>query len=162
MKTILNVGATGTGKTTRVKNILSKVKNRKKYIYDINNEYGNFNEFQNLPTLQEFESKIIDIKNSVIVIEEATIFFSNRGYSNSLVNALVRKRHTKNLFILNFHSINDVPLYVSKLADYVLLSKTFDNDKTVEKKFNREIVVNSFKRVKSNPSRFYSEEIKLI
>lgn len=162
MKTIINVGMTGTGKTTRVFNILDKLDKKQKFIYDINREYEKYNSIKELPSLPDFENLITKVRNSVVVVEEATIFFPNRGYSNKMVDALVRKRHTNNFFILNFHSINDIPIYISKLSDYILLSKTFDTENVVLKKFNRQVVVNAFSEVKNHPSRYFHKEVKLI
>jgi len=125
MKSFLIVGMTGTGKTTEVKNLLNKFSAEKK-IYDVNNEYLEFTKNSGLPSMEKFLSDAEKITNSVIVFEEATIFFNKRGYDDRLVNLLVRKRHTKNIIIFVFHSLRSIPTYIFELIDFFAIKKTND------------------------------------
>ena len=144
MKSFLIVGNTGTGKTTFVKTALKKSK-APLFLYDVNNEYK---EFQNLSEFGSFEDFLQEVKNktgAVIVFEEATIFFSNRGASKEATEILVRKRHTGNLIFFVFHSLRTVPLHIFDLCDFLILHKTADNIKLMEAKFNgNDKILNSF------------------
>lgn len=144
MKSFAVVGNTGTGKTTFVKSILSK-STAPLYIYDVNNEYT---EFPNRFDFSDFNSFLDEVKTktgSVIVFEEATIFFSNRGASQETTEILVRKRHTGNLVIFVFHSLRTIPLHIFDLCDFLILHKTADNIKLMESKFaGNDLILNGF------------------
>lgn len=104
------------------------------FVYDVNNEYGTG---KTLPTISEFLSLVCDetkVKNSVILFEEATIFF-NHSKSEKVTNLLVRKRHTRNCIIFLFHSLADVPPYILRLIDFIILFATNDNPGVIERKF---------------------------
>ncbi len=146
MKSILIVGMTKTGKTTEVKKILSTFPERKKYIYDVNREYTD----RDLPDLQSFIETAKKAKNSVIVFEEATIFFSNRGRSEDVTNILVRKRHTGNIIVFCFHSLRSIPLSIFELIDYVYIKRTNDSFASVKRKFDSENLNVIFENVKKS------------
>jgi hypothetical protein len=143
----LCIGGTGTGKTTYVK---AQIKNKSNVIvYDVNNEYR---EQYPYPFLKhgEFMSKIILVQNSVIVLEESTIFFSNRSYNEELTEMLVRKRHTGNYIFLCFHSLRAVPRYVWDLCNYLTLFPTNDNEAFVKTKIPNDEVYKAFRQVREN------------
>lgn len=143
MKSFLIVGSTGTGKTTFVKKIL-KLSKSKKYIYDINREYTEFNnEFIFNSDFNFFCSATDKLKNSVIVFEEATIFFNNKGSNKSTTEQLVRKRHTNNVLVFVFHSLRTIPLHIFDLIDFLVLHKTGDNINLINRKFdgNEKVII---------------------
>lgn len=158
MKSILIIGMTGTGKSFETKKILKKFPKLDKYIFDVNNEYG----VENLPTLEEFLNTVVKVENSVIVFEEATVFFSTRGRSEQVVNLLVRKRHTKNIIIFIFHSIRAVPSYIYELCDYVYIKKTNDTVKRIKSTHDSEKLIEIFEDVKinSNLEPYYTVKVR--
>jgi hypothetical protein len=160
MKCILNVGATKTGKTTATKELLSNFNNSNLYIYDVNNEYRDFYKGSFLK-FDEFLNKVKSLKNSIIVFEEATIFFTHKNCNQIITDMIVRKRHTNNIIILNFHSMRKVPMYIFDLTDYIILRKTNDNQSFISSKFGEGNILNSFVSVQENESRYYSETIDL-
>lgn len=136
MKSFLVVGSTGTGKTTFVKSLLKKSK-KPLYIYDINNEYKEFNNLYSFNSdFNNFCEVTENKKDSLIVYEEATIFFSNKGANTLTTGQLVRKRHTNNILVFVFHSLRTVPLHILDLTDYLILHKTGDNINLIERKFD--------------------------
>ena len=160
MKAILVVAQTGQGKTTFTKNLLSKV-NKNRIIYDVNGEYK---EFYNKPFIdfETFLKQTKSLTNSMVVFEEATMFFSNRGNSKDMVEMLVRKRHTNNFYILLFHSLRAIPTYILDLCNYLVLFKTNDNPALVESKFNGwDSIINSYNQLKEAPDHSFIE-IKLV
>jgi SpoVK/Ycf46/Vps4 family AAA+-type ATPase len=158
MKSILIIGMTGTGKTTEVKNVLKKFPERKKYIYDVNNEYSD----SDLPTLVEFLEKAKQVRDSIIVFEEATIFFSNRGRSEQVIDLLVRKRHTNNIIVFVFHSIRSVPTYIFEMSDHVYLKRTNDTAARVKKSFDSDKLLEVFEVVEKNSKLdpYYTKKVK--
>ena len=127
---IVIVGQTGSGKTTEVKKLLNSYPGNK-IVYDVNKEYANgiFMDFDKfLPVVKE-------IQNSMIVFEEATIFFSNKGDTAEIRKMLIRKRHQNNVLIFCFHTMQQVPLNILVNCNLLILGKTNDNVELVRKKF---------------------------
>lgn len=147
MKAFLIIGHTGRGKTTIVKKIISQFPDFKKMIYDVNNEYSEFGT-KAPPPIYEFTAAAAKAINSVIVFEEATIFFKHRTKGHDVQNILVRKRHTSNIVIFVFHSLRSVPLEILDLIDYVYLLPTNDNINIIESKFSgNESIIEAFRKV---------------
>lgn len=151
------VGATGTGKTTYVKSLLEKAKNAV-YVYDVNNEYKIHDEV--LPKFEVFTEKAAKLKCSVIVFEESTIFFSNRGTNQIVTDILVRKRHNENYIIFVFHSIRNIPRHILDLCNYITIFKTNDNPDIIRNKIS-DGVFKVYTRVNDSEKKFYRETIKL-
>jgi hypothetical protein len=106
-------------------------------------------------------TNIIRVKNAVIAIEEATIFFNNRGTSDELTQILVQKRHTHNYIFLCFHSLRSVPRFVFDLCNYLTLFKTNDSPVVIDQKFKDERINEMFERVKNNKDSHYYEILKI-
>jgi hypothetical protein len=135
-KVILNVGRTGSGKTTNVKQIIKEAEGMPLYLYDVNNEYGIY-KGNTLPKFNEFLQVAKTKTNTLIVFEEATIFFSHKNQAEEITEMLVRKRHTKNLIVFNFHSLRQVPLYIIDFVNILILHTTNDNPKHIISKFEK-------------------------
>lgn len=158
---LINVGRTKTGKTTVSKKLLDKVFDKMPvFIYDVNNEYREYYDKDFLP-FDEFCGSIKDVKNSFILIEEATIFLTVRETNKILVDMLVRKRHTNNFIVLNFHSFSKVPKYIFDLIDFVTVFKTNDSLKTVKDKTDFEKILKAFEYVKASENNFINKTISL-
>ncbi len=142
----LVIGGTGTGKTTFVK---AMIRGKTPIVYDVNAEYLNEYPF---PFLRpgEFMQKVVSSENSIIVFEEATIFFNNRSHNSELEEMLVRKRHQHNYILLCFHSMRAVPRYVWDLCNYMTLFKTNDNEGFVKTKIPNDAVYETFMQVREN------------
>ena len=146
----LIVGGRGAGKTTLAKSMLSKVSPAARLVYDVNAEYRDlypepFLEFD------EFTSKVNRAHNAFILIEESTIFLSTRGNNFDIRSALVKARHNNNTFILVFHSLRSVPVYILTLCDFIVLLKTGDTSDDVNKKFNTPALTSAFNELQALP-----------
>ena len=130
MINIIICAASGRGKTTLVKKIIGERKNT--FVYDVNNEYENAYKAE---SLDYFKTEAIKKKNTIIVFEEATVFFPQRGADKDLMNLLIRKRHTKNVIVLIFHSLNRIPMYIFEQANYIYMKKTNDRASVVERNY---------------------------
>ena len=73
-------------------------------------------------------------KNTVIMIEEATMFFEGRT-SELTRKLIIDKHHYKNTIVFMFHSISAVPPRIMQMADKVVLFKTGDEEKEVSRKY---------------------------
>lgn len=160
-KTFIVVGAKGHGKTSVVKNILSQVHHERRFVYDINAEYG---ELYDAPLLEieDFKKEALTRHNSVIVYEESTIFFSNRGDDKELKSTLVRARHQKNIVILVYHSLRSVPVYVVELANYLILKKTGDTPKRIESRFENDALNEAFKEINAHSDKYFGRVLTLL
>jgi predicted AAA+ superfamily ATPase len=148
------VGRRKTGKTTFSKRLLDKrQKNFPVFIYDINNEYKDYYK-EPFVDFDVFLSKIVELRHSYILIEEATIFFNTRGTEQEIINLLVRARHTGNIIQLNFHSFSSVPKYIKNLVDYVVIFKTNDNINDVKARIDDEKILKQWERIKESSNKF--------
>lgn len=152
-KCFIVVGTAGTGKTTFVKNMLSKVNKKAVSVYDVNNEYPEYSK-GNLPELDEFTNFVDNSRNGVFVFEEATIFFNTRGTDKTLNKILVRKRHTNNTIILVFHSLRAIPRYVYDLCNYMVVRKTNDSETQIMGKFSDEKLIKIMRLVNSDKNPY--------
>jgi ABC-type cobalamin/Fe3+-siderophores transport system ATPase subunit len=128
---IIVVGCTGSGKSTLIKSFTKSVDRTKLFINDVNAEYFPDREYISTTQFLEIAQKL---KECVIVFEEATIFFSNRGSNKEMRELLVRKRHARNVIFLVFHSVRSIPHYIYDLCNYVFIFRTNDTAELVEKK----------------------------
>jgi hypothetical protein len=96
-------------------------------------------------------------KNSVSVIEEATIFFKSAAKQQQLQSLLVRSRHQNNFIFLCFHSLRSVPTWILDLTDALRLSKTNDTLQVLHKFDGLDKIEEAFKSVNYfSPSNPYS------
>lgn len=136
----LVIGQRRTGKSTKVKELIGQF-NTNKYIYDVRNEY--YKEGFNMG-IDEFIEFVRDVKNSVIVFEEATIFF--RGRSNKdMMDILTGASHNRNAIFLVFHSFRAIPIDILELVDYIVFGKTKDRKTLIYDKYKDDpVMLNMF------------------
>src|SRR5689334_2581586 len=137
MMNVIVVGMMGEGKTVFIK---SFIKDKKRFVFDVNNEYIDLPVDYRLPA-----SRMIDLDHKIYikrcmmkrdtccVFEDATGFVEGR-LSDDIRKVLVSKRHTRNVNIFVFHSILSIPPRLLQLSDYVIMFKTGDEDLPVEKR----------------------------
>lgn len=128
---IIVCGARKTGKTTLIKEKLLKKYPGRKFIYDVNKEYPggvmmDMDQFLNIST---------QLQNSIILFEEATIFFDNKGSVKEVREMLVRARHSNVILVFAFHALQFVPLNILSMCDVLILKRTNDNEGLITKKF---------------------------
>lgn len=154
MKSYIVIGMTGEGKSEIVKQFTTK---GNCYIFDVQNEY-------NLPTdsvtsprmrhvngdIKAFRNRAEKLKNYNIVWEEATGFFAG-AMQERMKRIVLSKRHTRCNHFFIFHSIQDVPPFLFRLSDYVILHKTGDLESDVERK--RPELLKAFRSLKARPPR---------
>jgi DNA helicase HerA-like ATPase len=161
-KALIIVGMTGSGKSTLVKKYIAPVARSRLWLHDVNGEY--FPDEPEIP-IDDFITVAAKLRESVIVFEEATIFFSNRGSNKIMRDILVRKRHRHNCIILVFHSIRSIPVYIFDLCNYVTLFRTNDTEDLVRTK--NPLLLNAFEKVKNKkfvyglPVENFCETIKI-
>jgi Cdc6-like AAA superfamily ATPase len=160
-KSIIIVGATGTGKTTYVKSLIAKVPNKKAlFIYDVNNEYAEYFPYK-LVGIEDFMEKTQFISGGVFVLEEATIYLNNRSCNTYLQELLVRKRHTNNTIILVFHSMRSVPRYIYELSNYVTVFKTNDAPDLTARELKDARLETIMTEVHNSKKPYYSKTLKI-
>ena len=141
MKAIILVGEQGRGKSTEAVKIIKQFGQKDLYVYDINNDYARFpnNKIKGLPSMEAFLQIAEQVKNSVIIYEEATIFFGNKGRSESIVNQLVRNFHTKNVIVFLFHSVRSIPVEIMDFVQFIKFYHTNDRYTLIANKFRDDI-----------------------
>jgi hypothetical protein len=156
MQTTLIVGASGQGKTffAKEKFIYGK---KNVLVFDINNEYfedkrqtdpklilitapklpvdttqprsryigGDMDEFVTIATAK---------RNTNIVFDEASIFFNGRITEKELLKLILTRKHTHNNIILCFHSLEEVPRFMYRQSNFIVLFKTQDTEKAFTSK----------------------------
>lgn len=186
MYLVLIIGHTGQGKSeflnkTFLNNVIRKSPSNQnknlyhqnnasnmQYVFDVNNEYMLPDDKGHLYSkcrhidcdIKKFISNCKQIRNSNIVIEDATGFLRGKQFKE-FAQLLAAKIHQQNNYIILFHSINRVPPELMEMANYVVLFKTVDNEDVINKKFKNLRLTKAFLRLKSKPD-FSNETIKLI
>lgn len=146
MNTYIVIGSTGSGKSFFIKKKLLPPAVKKGYalqLFDINNEYTDFQNNYKFVGIDDFLQKSQNLTNSLILFEEATIFFNTTANgSTNLMSLNVRKRHQNNILIFVFHSLRQVPVYLFDFCNFVTLFKTNDRNDIVFNKYkdNPEII----------------------
>ena len=157
------IGRRKTGKTTLSKKYLdNRPKNMPVLIYDINKEYGKYYP-EKFVDFEIFLEKITDekVKNTYILIEEATIFFDTSSRFEEMKNVLVRARHTGNIIQMNFHSWLSVPKNIFNLLDYVVVFKTNDTIQTIKMKYDNAEVIKTFYEARDSKNEFFNKTVSL-
>lgn len=143
----LIIGGTSSGKSPKVKEL---IKGDQCLVYDYQNEYGETNKYgeKNTDPLpvgidmprcrifcspDEFLEVIKRRKNTIIVWEEATGFFSGK-IGQKLTQAVLSKAHTGNNFVFIFHAVQRVPKQIVEFTNNVILFKTGDQLEDIQKK----------------------------
>jgi len=152
---IVLVGGTGEGKTTYGRNML---KGKKHIALDYGDDFKGYNRYtdvHDIPAfLKIFEPTREKFTGGVVMIDEATMCFNNRGYSSELNKILVRKRHAKNTYVLIFHSLRQIPLYIKDFIDVVLLFKTNDSEQDAERFPNGSKILEAQQKLKNYKTNF--------
>lgn len=152
---IINVGGTGTGKSTETRKLIELFDPEYLYVYDVNNEY---NDLYKKPFcgVNEFLVLLENVTDALIVFEEATMFFSNKSSSEKLLGMLVQKRHKRNNFIFNFHSLRSIPRYIFDFVDFINIKKTNDTYKIAREKIDDEVFLHLFESVNESNNPYES------
>lgn len=156
-KCMVVVGGTGVGKSTFIKNFIKshlKDPRFKHLINDINNEYKSFTTFSKSGELQPFLEHVQKIQNTMVVFEEATIYFGNNTRNAMLTRLLTLKRHSNNFYILVFHSLNDMAKNVKTHIDLLVLFKTNDLFSDVKKKLGDRWIP-AYAQMKKHPDKHH-------
>lgn len=157
------VGRRNTGKTTMSKKYLdARQKTMPVMVYDINKEYGDYYP-EPFVDFQVFLEKITNekVKNTYILIEEATIFFDTSSRFEQMKNLLVRTRHTGNIIQMNFHSWLSVPRNIFNLLDYVVIFKTNDQIQTMKMKYDHPEVLKVFEQARDSKDSYFNKTVNL-
>ncbi len=146
---LICVGKKGTGKTHFVKQYLQEnFSAYKKLINDVNAEYGQ----PMPPPAKQFIERALKLGRGVVVFEEATSMF---GYhrDDDTASIMTRSRHTGTCLIFCFHSFADIPRYIARNSDFLVLFKTGDVVEDVAKKFGRgnDKIINAFLEIQAAP-----------
>lgn len=147
---IVLVGGTGEGKTTYGRKML---KGKKHLALDYGDDFIGYNRYTDVHDMNSF-LKIFEptkekFTGGIVLIDEATMCFNNRGYSSDLNKILVRKRHAKNTYVLVFHSLRQIPLYIKDFIDLVILFKTNDSENEALKFPNGEKILEAHQELKN-------------
>lgn len=150
MNAIAFVGATGTGKTSLVRQMVKNVNKQAMLVFDVNNEWGDIYPYPFNDDIDLFLNRAYKLRNGIILVEDATSFLSTRGRSDLLTKILVGKRHTKNTILLLFHSFEDLPKYIFRKCTHVVIFKTLDSRSKIESIFGNERLTEAWQEVQDN------------
>lgn len=123
------IGCTGSGKTYFTKQLIANVNKSALLIFDTNKEYEDYYPYPFDGDMDKFLEKARKVSNAVILIEDATSFFSTQGRSDELVKLMIAKRHSNNTYILLFHAFGDLPKYIYRKCTHVVIFKTLDSER---------------------------------
>jgi hypothetical protein len=136
------VGSTGEGKSEVAKSLSKRADTL--CVWDVQNEYGleeyssNPKRFCMIPTkntIKDFIKLTCNTKGYTFICEEMTGYFAKGQVPAEFINAMVAKRHSKNRFVLIFHSLNSIPPAVWTFCDVLIMFRTEDLERTVISKY---------------------------
>lgn len=128
------VGMMGSGKTTMAKKIVGR---RAALVFDVNNEYTGTNFTRHTEgNFSAFLDEVLATRGKFVIFEESTAFVRG-NMAAKFFQIMVNKRHTQNNYIFLFHNICSIPKNVLPLLNFVIIHKTADIYKEVEKKYPR-------------------------
>lgn len=144
------IGATQTGKTTYVKNVILP-RYRKGIVYDVQNQYPDLPFYKpNMkgwsrisPTELSFEKFVLlgqAISGYLFIYEEATQFLEGK-ISREMKANLVGKAHTQNRFLFFFHAFSQIPPRILDFTDYIIQFRTGVSDLEGVKKKGRTLEI---------------------
>jgi len=154
------IGCTRSGKSFMGKSMIRPVNPKALWVHDVQGEYaklpwfkghavhGNIDNFLEMIYDEERDKHLIT--NGVFVFEEATNFFSTRGYDRVMRSLLVGKYHSNNTYIMMFHGLQDVPKNLLRLCTDIFIFKTLDNPDYVDKNFNYLGISQAWHKVNDN------------
>jgi hypothetical protein len=163
MYCILVIGATGQGKSPFIRSYLE---GKKCFVFDTQNEYGFRTKYEgqvpvglsDITSADRARFTVYDVRqfikicfqkvSTIIVFEDATMYFEGRT-AEEMRRLLGSKRFTNNNYLLTFHSISAVPPRLMQFSDYVVLFKTGDDEREVERKYRK--LLPAFKNLQSLP-----------
>lgn len=129
---VLVISYMGGGKTYFTKQFIKKTEKRN-LIYDVNQEYNEISGSKSYYDFTEFMQKAEDVTDTNLIFEDATGELSGKA-EKSIKRLIVAKRHRRNNLIFLFHSIEDTPPFLFRMANYVVLFKTGDLIDSIERK----------------------------
>jgi hypothetical protein len=126
------IGMRGQGKSTFIKKMIEGQHN---YIFDVQNEYEDFNPAPHLDRKQ-FIQECQQFTDTFCIFEEATGFFKGR-LDEQTDRMILGAGHTRNRYIFCFHSIRAVPPGIMAMINFCVLFKTLDEPDEVRRKYSR-------------------------
>ena len=158
---IVQAGGTGSGKTTNTKKILETFKGSKPfYIYDIDGEYTDFYRAP-YEQLEKFFDRVVKLKNSVVVFEEAFLFFQHGNAETDLREMIITARRRQNIIIFNFHQLRQIPIYILAYTNFLIIKKTVGDSVKKFKDAEMNNICEAWERVRISNDYFISESINL-
>ena len=158
---IIVIGAREQGKSTYIRNVLLRNSQGKKiYAHDPNLEYSGVIKLGS--SLFDFVSKTVSKRDSIIIFEEATIYFTSVKRSEQIIEILARssKAHLNNDIIFVFHSLRSLPVWLLDMSNYLVIFKTNDRPQTFRTKFKDTKISDNEKKI-LNLKQFKKLIIKL-
>ena len=139
MHCVIIAGATGQGKTTFARKLIAGLPQKKVFVFDVNNEFSEMEKTHGWKRHTQldkklFLSEVLEMRNTAVLIEDATGFFSSR-VNEKMLQLAQGKRHTGNTYIFLFHSVYYIPENLQTFANYTVLFRTNDEPAKVFKKF---------------------------
>lgn len=124
-RVIFLAGATGTRKTTWIREQVLLRVNLPRYINDIDREF--MPEFHNVPYINpsEFKKKVQDKWESIFVFSEAGIYFSHKEGVDMVMREILKSaRKRGNWVVFDFHAISELPVEMLRFCNYLVIKKT--------------------------------------
>lgn len=130
---IVQVAETGSGKGWRTKMLLKKYGKKNVYALDPKGQFKDVRGMKFINPKSDLKIILPQIKDAIIVIDEAAIRFPLAATNATLTEALLSCRHNYTTIILNFHALQQVPIYIRNYINIIIIGKTNDDEKQAGK-----------------------------
>lgn len=89
------------------------------------------------------------------ILEEAATFLQHGNNNPRVTDPLLSARHHANIYICNFHALQQIPEYIMFYLDYIVVKKSAGQPSAIRKKFeNYPEVIEAWYKVNASSDRF--------
>lgn len=166
---IVFVGKTQTGKTTEAIQTAEEYGLRQIWANDVRKEYkyrvnkkitcfhGSSDKWLELLNIHDFRGS-----RRVFISDEAGDYFPHGSKYAPVTKPIRGKRFNGNVYIVIFHDLQEVPQYVLRFADFIVVKKSRGTPDAIAKKYeNYPDVIAAWNEAENSTNPYFSKWIRL-
>lgn len=166
---IVFVGKTKSGKTTEAINCALSFELREIWANDVRKEFA-YRKNKKIKAFHGSSSgwlKLLakaDYRGSrrVFICDEAGDYFPHGSQYAEVTKPIRGKRFNGNVYLIVFHELQEIPQYVLRFTDIIVVKKSRGTPSAIAKKYeNYPEVIEAWNRANNSDNPFYTEYVRL-